>query len=56
MRKKFTIGVELDKRLEIALNSLRWKHMDIEALLEEELREHIEGVIRAYGFGFGEVE
>jgi len=51
MRKEFTIGVELDKRLEIALNSLRWKHINIEALLEEELREHIESVIRAYGEG-----
>jgi len=49
MKKEFTIWVELDKRLEKALNSLRWKHMDIEALLNEELKEHIESVIRAYG-------
>ena len=51
MRKEFTIGVELDDGLERVLNSIRWKHMDIEALLEEELQEHIEGVIKAYGCG-----
>ena len=60
MRKEYIISVELDNELENALYNIRWKHIDIDALIQEELEGHIEGhiegLIRAYGIGFGEVK
>jgi len=56
MRKEYIISVELDNELENALYNIRWKHIDIDAFIQEELEGHIEGLIRAYGIGFGEVK
>ena len=48
MKRKFVISVELDDELEDALYNIRWKHIDIEVLLEEELREQVRAIVRAY--------
>lgn len=49
MKKGYIIGVELDNGLEEALYNIRWKHIDIEAIIQDELEEYIEEIIRAYG-------
>jgi len=49
MRKEFVVSVELDDELEEVLYNIRWKHIDIDELIEEELRKQVRGVIRAYG-------
>ena len=49
MRKEYKISVELDKELEKALHNIRWKHIDIEKLIEEEFEEQIGAMIKIYG-------
>ena len=49
MRKGYRIRVELSDELETALDNIRWKHIDIEILLQEELMPYIESIIMAYG-------
>ena len=51
MKKEITIkiSVELDDELEEALYNIRWKHIDIDATLQEELEEYVKGIIMAYG-------
>jgi len=49
MKKEITIVIELDNEIERLLEDLRWRHIDIEDILNEELREDVAGVIRAYG-------
>ena len=49
MRKEFTISIDVDDGLEKALDNIRWQHIDIKTIIEEELREYVEMVIRAYG-------
>jgi len=49
MKKEFIISVELDDELEKALYNIRWKHIDIDKFIEEELQGEIKEVIKAYG-------
>jgi hypothetical protein len=49
MRKEFKVGLETDRKLEIALENIRIKHIDIDKLLEDELTEQIACLIFAYG-------
>jgi len=49
MKKEYVISVELDERTKEALDNIRWKHIDIDAIVREELQEYIRDVIKAYG-------
>ena len=49
MKKEYVISVELDNELETYFNNVRWKHIDIDVIIQEELEEYAEEVIRAYG-------
>jgi len=49
MKREIVIVVELGNECEILLEDLRWRHIDIEEILNEELREDVAGIIRAYG-------
>jgi len=48
MQKEFVISVDLDDELLSTLDYLRWNHIDINKLLEEELAEQIKEVIQMY--------
>lgn len=48
MKKGFIISVEIDNELENVLNNIRWKHIDIDTLIKEELEEYVKDVIRFY--------
>ena len=48
MKREYIVSVELEG-LEQALDSIRWKHIDIDKIIEEELQEQVKGIIRAYG-------
>ena len=37
MKKEFIISVELDDDLEEILYNIRWKHVDIDSIIQEEL-------------------
>jgi len=49
MKKEYVISVELNDELEEALGNVRWKHIDIDLIVQEELNKYAEEVIRAYG-------
>ena len=49
MKRKFVVQVELSQKYQELLETIRWKHIDIDKVIEEELQEQIKGLIRAYG-------
>jgi len=49
MMREFVIRVEVDAALEVMLQNIRWKHIDLESLMTEETSERVMEIIRAYG-------
>lgn len=49
MQKEFIISIELDDEQNEMLENIRWKHIDIDSLVEQELEDKICKIIREYG-------
>ena len=49
MKREIIVCVELDDNHERILEDIRWKHIDFDALIEEELEEKIKEIIEGWG-------
>ena len=49
MKKEYVVSVEITQEIQKALEEIRWKHLDIEKIIGEELQEWVKTIILAYG-------
>jgi len=45
MKKEYTIVIDISKEQEKLLDDIRWQHIDIDKMIQEEIREEATGII-----------
>jgi hypothetical protein len=45
MRKEFTIVIDISEEQEKMLDDIRWQHINIDVIIQEEMKEQLKSII-----------